>query len=170
MPWASAAASAFCWAAVLTGSAGTATCIGPVGEPMGSGESIVAVAMRPVSGLPDTDGARVTYSWLGLPVVGSTVPLGSFVVAMHLEPSGGPLDVPRMPLPSFCGVGADGGGNPQDRVAPIPAVPPPPEPAHPLPVRPATASAVRPPMVIEATTTAIAQKRTRQLLMFGTMP
>ena len=137
---------------------------------MGRGESIVAVAMRPVSGLPDTDGARVTYSWLGLPVVGSTVPLGSFVVAMHLEPSGGPLDVPRMPLPSFCGVGADGGGNPQDRVAPIPAVPPLPAPAHPLPVRPATASAVRPPMLIEAETTAIAQKRTRQLLTFGTTP
>jgi hypothetical protein len=48
-----------------------------------------------------------------------------------LEPSGRAGEAPRTPLPSFCGVGAAGGGSPHASVAPIPVVPPPPAPPQP---------------------------------------
>src|ERR1035437_3529806 len=95
---------------------------------MGSAELMVAEAVRPVRGSPATAGASAMYSWLGLPVVGSPMGVGIWSVGMHLEPSAGPVPAGRTPLPLSWGDGADGGGSPHARAAPVPVVSPPPAP------------------------------------------
>lgn len=59
MPCAAACESAFCCAAVLTCVGGTETDVGPLGDPMGSGDWMVAAAVTPASGFPVIEGARV---------------------------------------------------------------------------------------------------------------
>jgi hypothetical protein len=66
---------------------------------MGRGEWMVPLAVRPASGFPAMAGLITTYLLLGAVVFPPLV--GSCLVGMHADPSGGPLDAPKIPGPLF---------------------------------------------------------------------